>query len=412
MRLARPELHVQLQRAAQEALSKAEHVRCEVSYHERLGRRGVVLHALPVHSGDQEERCLIILFEKMSEPVVPAAVPTVDGAAAEGAASQAHGQLAEIERELGFTKDCLQATIEEKETAIEEMKASNEELQSANEELQSSNEELETSREEMQSANEELTTVNEELQNRMGELGQINDDLQNIQLAADNAVIVVGMDLRVRRFTTAAERMFNLLATDIGREVCYLEKFLLISNLIRRVSDVISTLTIFELEVENAAGRWCLLRISPYKTLDHNIRGAVLSVVDCHLRKKCTEISVDITAYAERLYGVVRAPIAVVNEALHIRWANAEYISMLKLTPDALRGETPDVFGTRYKVDENLRNIMKGALATGDPFVNFALRYRNDQAKARPNLTVSGAFMPDVVQQPMLVITVQATTEG
>ena len=108
------------------------------------------------------------------------------------------------------TKEYLQSTIEELESANEELKSSNEELQSSNEELQSTNEELETSKEELQSSNEELTTVNDELQNRMAELQQTNDDLHNVLGGIGEAIVIVGMDLRIRRYTHSAEKLLNL----------------------------------------------------------------------------------------------------------------------------------------------------------------------------------------------------------
>ena len=78
----------------------------------------------------------------------------------------------------------------------------------------------------MQSTNEELTTVNDELQNRMTELSQTNDDLHNVLAGVDNAVVIVGMDLRIRRYTGAAEKLFNLVPGDVGRTVGFLDPFL------------------------------------------------------------------------------------------------------------------------------------------------------------------------------------------
>src|SRR5690606_31995405 len=109
---------------------------------------------------------------------------------------------------------------------LDELKSANEELQSSNEELQSTNEELETSKEEMQSTNEELTTVNQELQNRMTELTVTNDDLYNVLAGVDNAVVIVGMDLRIRRYTNSAEKLLNLVPADVGRSVAFLDAFL------------------------------------------------------------------------------------------------------------------------------------------------------------------------------------------
>ena len=49
-------------------------------------------------------------------------------------------RLQELERDLGQTRENLQAIIEEEQAANEELKSTNEEMQSTNEELQSTNE--------------------------------------------------------------------------------------------------------------------------------------------------------------------------------------------------------------------------------------------------------------------------------
>ena len=90
---------------------------------------------------------------------------------------------------------------------------------SANEELQSINEEMETSKEELQSTNEELATLNEELDNRNQELFQANNDLNNLLTAVQIAIVILGPDLRIRRFNPAAQEMLNLIPADLGRPI-------------------------------------------------------------------------------------------------------------------------------------------------------------------------------------------------
>ena len=68
------------------------------------------------------------------------------------------GRIAELEAELGTTRDHLQTIVEEHRDTYDALTSANEELVSSNEELQSLNEELETAKEELQSSNEELAT--------------------------------------------------------------------------------------------------------------------------------------------------------------------------------------------------------------------------------------------------------------
>ena len=128
-------------------------------------------------------------------------------------------QIEELERELASTRQYLQSVIEEQEAATEELQSAHEEVQSSNEELQSTNEELLTAKEELQSTNEELTTVNEEMQSRNAELQQTNNDLLNLLNSANIPILMLGSDLRIRRFTPQAERILNLIPADLGRPI-------------------------------------------------------------------------------------------------------------------------------------------------------------------------------------------------
>ena len=107
--------------------------------------------------------------------------------------------------------------VQDHAAASEETQAMNEELLSANEELQSTNEELETAKEELESSNEELTTLNDESQKRNAELSQLTDDLNNVLTGVSIPILILDLELRIRRFTPLAGKVLNLIATDVGR---------------------------------------------------------------------------------------------------------------------------------------------------------------------------------------------------
>ena len=192
-------------------------------------------------------------------------------------ARQLNNQLAQ---ELEATKQYLQSIIERYEVANEELKSANEEILSSNEELQSTNEELETAKEELQSTNEELSTVNDELRQRNQELGEANNDLNNLFSSANLPIIVLSGNLRIRRFTVSAERILNVIPTDIGRPIGHLNLNIDIPDLESLILDAIDSMTIKEREVQDREGRWYSLRIRPYRTADNRIDGAMLMFID------------------------------------------------------------------------------------------------------------------------------------
>ncbi len=117
------------------------------------------------------------------------------------------------------TQEHLQSLIEELSTSNEEMQALNEEIQASNEEMQATNEELEASNEELQATNEELASVNEELLVKTNELATTNYDFESVYNTLEFPLIVLDLDLHLKRFNTTAGRMYELQYSSIGQHI-------------------------------------------------------------------------------------------------------------------------------------------------------------------------------------------------
>ena len=165
--------------------------------------------------------------------------------------------------------EAMQASQEEAESA-------NEELQSTNEELQSTNEELTTSREEMQSMNEELQTLNQELQAKIDGFENINNDMMNLIESTEIAALFLDDVLRVRLFTTGANKLFRLIPGDVGRPITDITCDLNYPELADDAREVLRTLVFREQQVATLDGRWFAVRIMPYLTREGMSRGGVV----------------------------------------------------------------------------------------------------------------------------------------
>ena len=195
-------------------------------------------------------------------------------------------QLIELEQKHQQVCLELQTTREEMQSSQEELRSTNEEMQSTNEELQSTNEELTTSKEEMQSLNEELQTVNAELQSRVDELSRSNNDMKNLLNSTDIATLFLDNQLNIRRFTTQATKIIQLIAGDIGRPITDLASDLFYPELATDAREVLQKLGITEKPVNARDGRWFTVRIMPYRTLDDRIDGVVITFADITAAKK------------------------------------------------------------------------------------------------------------------------------
>jgi two-component system CheB/CheR fusion protein len=403
MRVARFELHIELKRTIEQAMAQQQRATAEVTYPDDGKPCTVKLDVVPLTDPDSGARCLLVLFHRLPPPREVPVVPTQEGEAA--GAAQLLSRIRELERELTVTKEYLQAITEEKESALEELKSANEELQSSNEELQSTNEELETSKEEMQSTNEELTTVNEELQNRMTELSQTNDDLHNVLSGVENAVVIVGMDLKMRRYTSAAEKLFHLVPGDIGRSVGFLDGFLQTTPLEPKVSAVIQNLAMLDEEVLAANHRWYRLRISPYKTLDHAIRGALVTLTDVDVRKRSEEMTRDVGAYAGKFLAPIGHPLLIVDRKQRIVWTNETFLTTFQLTPDETVGSTLASVGTRQFADAGLREHLEAVFTSGSVFRRYAMRARLPDGERAVH--VAGSLVPASTETPLALLSIE-----
>ena len=137
---------------------------------------------------------------------------------------------------------------------------------------------METAKEELQSSNEELTTVNEELQNRNFELSTANNDLLNVLTNVDLPIVLVNNDVRIRRFTPPAQKLFNLLPADIGRYLGEIRPNLALENLEQIARQTVESSVPYEADIRDAAGLWYSLHIRPYKTYENKVEGAVISL--------------------------------------------------------------------------------------------------------------------------------------
>jgi two-component system, chemotaxis family, CheB/CheR fusion protein len=338
LRMAKKGLLAGLSQAIQEAKASRKPVRKPgLKFPERQGFRGVDVEVIPVQAPSTRQSCFLVLFEGS---------PTAGRKGAKTASAHPPGPDAEsragdgdvLAAELAATREYLQCVIDDQEAANQELQASHEEALSGNEELQSLNEELETAKEELQSGNEELTTLNEELHHRNLELVHLSDDLVNLLGSLHVPVVLLGSDLRLRRFTPGAAKLFNLLPTDQNRLLSDLRSSFDLPDLGALILESIATVTAVEREVQDSSGCWHSLRIHPYKTSDNKVDGAVLILIGIHDLKISAGELAKARDFADAIVQTVQEPLLVLNEDLRVETANRAFYDFFQASPEETEG--------------------------------------------------------------------------
>jgi two-component system CheB/CheR fusion protein len=328
------------------------------------------LRTLPVQQTG--ERLLLMTFEEIPPPVKSKArlrPATADELTHEARRNQ------ELERELSYSRQNLQSSLAEQQATNEELKSTNEEMQSTNEELQSSNEELETSREELQSLNEELLTVNAELHSKIDQLTVVRSDLKNLLDNVNIGTIFLDAELRIRRYTREAVKIYYLTSNDVGRPLAHIKSTLKIEGLLDQSKHVLDTLEPYEEVIQTDTDEYYLTRIQPYRTVQNVIDGVVVTFTDITKRAVAESALQLAQKAAEAIVDTVREPFLVLDEGLNVILASRAFYHAFEVSREVTLGRPIFQLGDRQWDIPQLRKLLEKILQENEAFDDYVVEH-------------------------------------
>jgi two-component system CheB/CheR fusion protein len=334
------------------------------------------------------ERYFLVLFEEPGPNGGPRALPK--------AARQSNAASARLRHELVATKEYVQSMVEDHASTLEELRASNEEAQAGNEEL-------ETAQEELESANEELNTLNEELKTSNLEFGKVNRDLTNLLESISIPLVMVGRDLRIRRFTRAIEPMLNLIASDVGRPITDFQPQVELPDLRRLLLDAMEGGNRRPRDVRDSHGRWYSVRVLPSVGPDGKSDGAVLVLIDIDAAKRGLD-------FAEAIVETVREPLVILNQNLQVVKANKTFYQTFQSAHDETEGRLIYDLGNGQWNIPKLRELLENILPAHSTFRDFEVTHQFDRVGRKVMLlNASEIFNPNVEARTILLAIEDAT---
>jgi two-component system, chemotaxis family, CheB/CheR fusion protein len=362
--MAREGLQIELRKAIQDAVKKKTHIAIKnLPVRTNGGLHPVDIVVRPLTDPGSSKNLLIVSFQdaerKVRGKVPQSPVPDKKGQVQ---------RVADLEQELLYTKENLQATIIGMQAANEELKSTNEELQSTNEELQSTNEELETSKEELQSVNEEIVTVNAELQSKIEQLTDIQNDMKNLLDSTSIGTIFLDEDLAIKRFTREAARVYKLVPTDAGRLLADIKSTIVTGDIVADAQEVLDTMVPRETEVQTTGNLWYLARLTPYRTLENVIEGVVITFTEITTLKSMEVEARHARELAENVINTVREPLVVLDPGYKIVSASRSFYTTFLASPEETVGRILFELGNRQWDIPRLRELLETVLPHNTSF--------------------------------------------
>ena len=353
------------------------------------GLKDVTIKVIPFRSSSSsEERYFLVLFEDAE----PKAGPPV-----RQPATQDNGGSARLQAELVATKEYLQSIVEDNATTLEELRA-------ANEEAQAGNEELETAQEELESANEELNTLNEELKISNVEFSKVNRDLTNLLESISIPLVMVGRDLRIRRFTRAIEPMLNLIASDVGRSITDLQPQMELPDLRRLLLDAMEGGNRKPRDIRDSHGRWYSLRILPSVGPNGKIDGAVLMLIDIDAAKRGLD-------FAEAIVETVREPLVILNQNLQVMKANKTFYETFQAAREETEGRLIYDLGNGQWNIPKLRELLENILPAHSTFRDFEVTHEFEHVGRKVMLLNASEIFDPNAQARTILLAIEDVTD-
>ncbi len=353
----------------------------------------------------------LILFDEVTPPRPKAA--------SEGKTKSRRRNGLESERlqqELASTRDALRSAIESEDSLKEEFQSANEEILSANEELQSTNEELETSKEELQSANEELGTLNAELRSKNIELRGVSNDILNLLNSTRIPVVMLDLQLSIRRITPAATKLFKVLPADVGRPFADIKLNIDASDMTShdlelQIAKVLDSLQPVEREVRDLKGRWHAFSILPYRTQENKIDGVVLALQDIHAVKSANEQLTKSANFFRGIIDTVREPLLVLDHEQRVVAASQSFLRTFEVTLEQTVNRPLYELGNGQWNIPALCSLLERVLPEEQAVTDF--RAENDFEKLGHRTMLLNArrlVQPDQLH-PMILLAIEDITE-
>jgi two-component system CheB/CheR fusion protein len=192
-----------------------------------------------------------------------------------------------------------------------------------------------------------------DLASRLTELEAANCDLENLLASTNVAAILLDANLRVRRFTPAATRLFSLIPGDTGRPIQDIARKFLDPTLLSDLAAALDQPATLNTEVQSWDGQWYVRQVLPYRTIGQQTDGVVITFSDV-----AAEALQKAREYAESIVDTVREPLLVLDQEMRVCSANQSFYAAFDASPEGTVGQVLFDLGRREWDVPELRTLL------------------------------------------------------
>ncbi|HMK55775.1 MAG TPA: PAS domain-containing protein, partial [Dissulfurispiraceae bacterium] len=251
----------------------------------------------------------------------------------------------------------------------------------------------------------------------IGELTQANDDMKNMLNRTEIATIFLDCDLKIRRYTPEATKLFNLIQSDIDRPISHIVSNLKYEHVLADVKKVLDTLVFKETQIETKDGEWYLMRITPYRTHRDSIDGVVINFTDITALKELTKNLKEREAFArkarmfvEGIIETVREPLIMLDTDFRVVFASPSFYQAFAVTPEQTEKKLLFELGSRQWDIPRLKKLIADLGRSNKPVNDFVVEQDFPSLGRRKMLLNIRALAQSEKQEGSILISIEDIT--
>ncbi|HEY9750483.1 MAG TPA: ATP-binding protein, partial [Allocoleopsis sp.] len=232
----------------------------------------------------------------------------------------------------------------------------------------------------------------------------------NLLASINIPILMLTNDLRIRRFTPMAQRLFNFIPGDAGRPLSDIRANLNIPDLELLLLEVLETLSVKELEVQTQGGHWYALRIRPYRTTENQIDGVVLVLLDIDALKRGAATLEAARNYAEAIVETVQVPLVVLESDFRVNTANQAFYDTFQVAlPETAQTLLFDLGNGQWNIP-GLRSRLEEIFINDSSLQNFEVEHDFEQIGHRVML-LNGWKIIQAEETQRILLSIEDITE-
>nr|WP_225225905.1 ATP-binding protein [Komarekiella delphini-convector] len=237
-----------------------------------------------------------------------------------------------------------------------------------------------------------------------------NSDLNNFVDSISVPILMLTNDLRIRRFTPAAQRLFKFIPTDVGRPFSDLRTNFDVPNLESIILEVLETLNTKEEEVQTQAGYWYALRIRPYRTTENQIDGVTMVFLDIDALKGHAAQLELARNYAEAIVETVQIPLVVLNTEMRVNTANQSFYETFQVSLAETSQLSFFELGNKQWNLPQLRSLLEEILVNDGQLHNFEIEHVFERI-GQKTMLINACKLRQEDNAAMILLSIEDITE-